>query len=334
MNTVETATYEQLMAQIPAERKENAEQYMTPRPLAQVNNEIPPLQRYGKCALAVVEPSTPYVDEDLTLGLLLEYQQGLTPAHYLRAKQLQLYVAPHSRVVILPNNSADSSPVDTLTSLTPKQLEAMAHGDIRPYAELLMDTVERADKVHKFGELALVGSSMGGLTALGMIAAGSEKTRVGSAVVIEVPSELGRSAKKLTKDFNKSTGGVFGLHKAVKESGIPAQAEAMRPDRMLWDVIKFGVRSVASREARLIKAAMAGSANDLFLDAVEQLGPDRIAEYHIEGSRIFDDQSLCRRVQDAIAQTRVEGPMTHAHPTPNNLPLNAAMVYNGFSKIV
>lgn len=331
MNPIKTATFEQLMNEVPQQRIEHAVSYWADRSLDDVKSEMPATQRYGHADIAVVNPDGD-TDETRTLLLPLEYNQGATVAHYMRAKVLQQYAAPNSRVIILPNSGLGMPHVDTKNGLTDSQREAMGRGDYMPYAQLLTNTLEQANRVHSFGALDIEGSSQGALTGLGIGANGSESLEVSRIVAIETPSKAGRNLGKLAVDFIQSGGGMSGLPNSVKGSEIKAQAQAMNFMRSNWDVAKFFARSVGTTEARLIAKSMTGDANEMAVKAISQLGSGVINLIHIENSKVFDPTSLAPEVYKNTKQLYVVGDDAYAHSTPNNLRFNAAMAYSGLKQ--
>ncbi len=329
MNTIVSTNFEQLHNNVPQERIESAVSYWEDRDLSSVTTEMPNTQRYGYADIAVVMPDTKDVDETKSILLPLEYNQGVTPAHYMRAKMVQQYVAPDSRVVIVPNSSFDRNHVDIVNGLSDSSKEKMAEGDYRPYAELIANTLDMADKVHSFGSLMIPGSSQGALTGLAL--ASSETLDISGVVAFETPSMSHRDAKALSKDFQKSGGGMTGLLNAIKGSEIKAQKEAMRVfDRFPRDIAKFVIRSSFNADAKLIAKSMAGSAEYLANPAVKALGEGAVNFYYVEGSSVFDPESISDETQALAPVIRLEGPEMYAHASSNNLRLFASVAYNSF----
>lgn len=95
MNTLVSKNFEQLHNNVPQDRVESSADYWAERDLDFVLTVMPKSQRYGHADIAVVMPSTSDVDETQSILMPLEFNQGITPAHYMRAKQMQQYVAPN-----------------------------------------------------------------------------------------------------------------------------------------------------------------------------------------------------------------------------------------------
>ena len=330
MSEIVKNDFETLFNYVPEERREQSAAYWADRSLKTVVGEMPSIERYEGADIAVVQPEGE-VDETKTILLPLEFNQGITPAHYMRAKVLQQYLAPESRVVIVPNSSADDSHVD-MSLLSEYSKKRMSEGDYMPYASLLHRSVAEADVRHNFGTMAIVASSQGALTGLAF--ATSEMVPVSNVLAHETPSKSGRSAKQLGKDFNKSGGGVFGLKNAIADSEVRAQRQAMRfPDRYTRDIVKFAKRSMTHPDAKLLAEAMSGSAEYLASPATKNLGMYAVVFSYAKGSLVFDPESISDETKALAPVIELTGERLEkqAHATSNNLRLLAALAYNSFN---
>lgn len=325
MSEIIVETFETQFNAIPEKNREAAKEYWQDRSAAQVLDEMPALQRWGHTDIAVVEPTSD-VDETETFVLPLEFTQGFTPAHYMRAKEMQNQLNPSARVVVMPNTTLGLQHVNFTDAFTKENRGLMKAGNYMPYGEMLMDSLERADKIHNFGELMIHGSSQGGLSALALPAVGSARIRIGGVSAVETPSAH-RGPVKTALDFMTSGGD---LAKAVKGSEIPAQLEVMSGLALIKDLGKFALYAPTAASNRLLVRAMSGSANGLIELAREQIGDEApITLQYVEGSKMFDPASLAPAVARAVEIIRLEGPETTKHATPNNLRFNAAMAYRG-----
>lgn len=331
MITPISANFEQLYDTVPDERKETYREYWADRNLHDVVEEMPVTERYKNADIAVVSPSRGVdSDETRTIVLPLEFGQSVTPAHAIRAKAMQQLVAPNSRVMIVPNNGFGVNHVNMTDGLSAAAKEKMQDGDYMPYAELLMQTVEAADRVHNFGKLAIIGSSQGALTGL---AWGSKDIlNVEKILAFETPSMSNRTAKGLGADFRKSGGGATGLWSAIKASEISAQKQAMQiPHKYTKDIAKFVAYSMMNADAKLLSQAMAGSAEYLAAPAAEKLGKGALRFVFIDGSTVFDSTSISDETHKLAPITRIEGTGTYAHATSNHFRLLGAAAHASFN---
>ncbi len=324
--SIRTATFEDLMTEIPQERIEQSRAYWDGRTLQDVMGEMPPVEHHVNADIVVVQPDSEDVDATSTLVLPLEFTQGYSAPHYMRAKVLQQLVAPNSRVVIMPNSTFGTQHVDIRDGLSDSEKKQLSEGNYMPYGKLLMRALEEADTKYSFGSLSLVGSSQAGTSVLSIAAAGSDRIdEINSISAIEVPSKTDRGIASLALDFMKSGGD---LSASVRESEIPAQEEAMKGIKLLIDLGKFATRPFV-RESRLIARAMTGSVEPILQQAIHQLPDGSISLMHVEDSKVFDPESLSPEVERAITQIKLVGEFAHGHSTPNNLRFNAAMAFDG-----
>lgn len=321
----QTITFEVAKSKVPYDRIAETKEYWSDRSLSDVRGEMPEIERHGPADIIVVNPDVKDIDESQSYVVPLEYLQGYTESHYMRAKTIQHIAGPNSRVVIIPNNSTGKKHVDT-DSLSEESKERLTNGDYSPYSDLLSRSLERADTCHSLGKLVVVGSSQGALSGLAI--AGSELFDVDSVLAFETPSSDGRTAKQLQKDFQRSGGGLTGLWDAIKDSQIPAQAEAMRfPDRYFRDIAKFVFRSMTNSEARMLHRSMSGSADYLALPATRALSNRATLFVGVEGSTIYDRESLSIDSRARSRHLEIIGENAHAHATSNNLVLMGILTY-------
>ena len=318
-------TFEQLISNVPDERIETAESYWADRSLSRVVEEMPQLETFRYGNVAVINPDTKDFDETRSLVVLLEYLQGYSPAHYMRAKVMQQYAAPNNRVILVPGAEA----MDLSGALSDEEKSELASGDYRPFANMVAEVVEHADHKKKFGTIDITGPSQGALSALGMVGVKNLYCDIGKVVAVDPVSKTDRSIMGLLVDNFTGSGSVGD---AVKRSGIPAQQEAMSGLGFTKDIAKFLGKMLFTAEAHLIGRGMTGSAEGLITDALNQpkLDEGAMSIYYIEGSKIFDPLSLSDETRSRVRITQMQASEnTDKHMTINNLPFHAAMVNDG-----
>lgn len=256
--------------------------------------------------------------------LALAYMQGFTPHHHIQARTMQELIFPHSRVIVLPNET-DS------VSLTEDDRRLMAEG-VNPLPKYQMIALEKLG----LGTTALTGFSFGGLIALGLAREGSEVLEVTKVNADEIPSEANRDSGKLMKDFQDSSG-IPALHGAIKDARIPSLSQAMNPPRMLGDIARFGYRAFISRDGRLMRQTMTGLNNGVIAGATHQLGGQNVKVGYVEGSRMFNVTDMDLSGLPIAPVPAGEGPrIVHyvgkdfrAHAAVDNPILHAGMVNDG-----
>lgn len=287
--------------------------------LADIRAEMPEAEYVGmydgRSMRAVVLDPEGERDEQTTDALILPHQQDWTPHHYVRARIKQQLLAPNSRWVVLLNKNAHT--------FLPEEQKQLARGDGKPQAEQQMQALEQ----FSVGATMLDGYSKGGLDALHVAALGSDKIEIVAVNADEVPSKVGRNTKELRRDFMAS-GGPLTLRKVIRSADILALSEAMSDPRLLADMGKFAVASF-KKENQLMEETMTGSADMLMRAAARQL-PDGAAKVgFIEGSKLFDPQSLSPSVFRIIRLVKYYGPGFARHASGDNPILNAAMSHDG-----
>ena len=276
----------------------------------------------------MLEPEVSYTDESKSIVLALPHLNGWTPHHYIRSRVLQQIVAPENRVVVFPNNSYHEQCYN-LSTLSTEQRNQLAQGKMKPVADKHLATLELLNRGTRLGELFLSGYSLGGRIALSMAQSGSDRLWVTGLNIAETPSQDGRTAKRLQKDFLKS-GSPIDLRRSIKEAQIPALSSAMSLGRMAVDLAKFGLEGM-SEEAKLIQSGMSDTANsDLF--AVVTHDKIRVKVGFIEDSKLFDHRSIGPATKKAIDVVRYGGEGFHRHSSADNVILHALMVNDGLSR--
>jgi hypothetical protein len=277
----------------------------------------------------ILDPLTTDIDETRTIALALPHMQDWSEPHYMRARVMQLIVAPNSRVVIFPNNSK-GCPNYNIGTMTGTERSKLSQGNLRPLAERNMRTLEKIDEFIPLGDIALTGYSLGARMVLKMATVGSTSFGLDGVNADETPSKLHRDAKQLEKDFRKS-GGPIDLVKAVKESQIPALNSAKRADRLAADLTMFVLRSLTSQDAKLMQSAMTGDIeSDLHALAVRRITP-KIG--FVEGSLLFDPSSLMPvNSYKKIDLVEYGGEGFHKHASGDNLILHALMANDGLNR--
>lgn len=278
----------------------------------------------------VIEPDNTYVDETRTLVLSLPYVNGWKPHHFIRAKTMQQIIAPDSRLLVFPNNSHKESYYD-LNSMTDIERDQLAQGNLNPLADMHLRTLEHLDKTMNLGALGLSGYSFGGRVALS-IADRAQKSDMNVSHINsdEMPTEIYRTAEKLSKDFRKS-GGLGEFRKAVKEAEIPALRSALRFDRMARELIGF-VRASGTEDGKLMQEAMSGHYTNFL--RLEYLDGVSVKVGYVKGSRLVDPNSVFPGVFDKSHQmslVQYSGPGFHGHPTGDNVINHALMANDGLN---
>lgn len=273
---------------------------------------------------AAVLPEAGVRDETSSIVLSLPYLNTWDDHHYIRAKVLQQIVAPTSTVIVLPNNSFGLDAYQ----LTESDRQRLSQGDIAPISELHMRFLEKSPQT--LGDLILTGYSFGGRNVLGIAGVGSDTIGITHVNADETPSKQGRTTKELRKDFMRS-GGMGDLRRAVQESEIPALSKAMSLGRMSLGLTLFGLKDM-SRDSRITRAAMTGSAEGLVTQAIQQLGSKKIKIGSVEGSRLFDHDSLSEHTLSAVDNVQYRGDLFHGHPSGDNVILHALMARDGLAQ--
>lgn len=286
----------------------------------------------GRSRLYILEPLNGHngdkvnksdIDESRTAFLASPHLNGWTAHQYIRARVLQQLMWPNSRLIFQPNNSYKQVNYD-LSQLPEEAQDKLVHGDISPIGEMHMRSLETVSQHYNLGVVAMSGYSLGARSVLAMAAAGSDKITVTHVNADEAPSKQGRDAKQLKKDFMKS-GGMIKLHKAVKESQIPALSQVMSISGMAVDIAKFGIVS-AGKDAKLMQDGMTKSIDPLLIDARAQSNGATIKVGYVEDSQIFDPESLSLNATKGIALVRYGGEGFHGHPSGDNVITHALMV--------
>lgn len=269
----------------------------------------------GRSMRAVVLDPEDERDEQTTYALILPHQQDWTPHHYIRARVKQQIIAPDSRWIVLLNKNAHT--------FFPEEQEQLAAGDGRPQAEQQIQALEQLSS----GMTKLDGYSKGGLDALRLAALGSDKIEIVAVNADEIPSKIGRNTKELRGDF-MSSGGPLTLRKVIRSADILALSEAMSDPRLVADMGRFALASF-KKENQLMETTMTGSADMLMGEAARQLPDGAVKVGFIEGSKLFDPQSLSPSVFRVIRLIRYYGAGFARHASGDNPILNAAMSHDG-----
>ncbi len=274
--------------------------------------------------LVEIEPEGDDNDPSRTLVVGLPYLNGYTPHHYIRAKTLQLLVAPQSSVWIMPN-SVDNKPAYEFTA---KQKEMLARGDIMPLGEVQTMAFEKlAERAgRKLGALSLTGYSQGALTVLAMGATNS-MLNIERINADEPPSKTDRTHKQLKKDFLKSSS-LGNLRSAVSNAEITALSQAMNIPRLSLDLLKFGINSQKA-DAKLLHQAMTGSADALVERSLSKGIVVKLGS--IAGSCLFDPASIST-VSDGLEMVHYNGPQFNKHATGDTPQLHALMAEQGLRR--
>jgi hypothetical protein len=259
---------------------------------------------------------------DAEAGVLViasSYQQAWKPSKALSARFAHDVVNPNGITIVLPNNSGDNNYYE----FNDKELMKMNNGNLKPFYEKQLASVERCLGKRALGEVVFGGFSQGALVALGMASVGSDKFSVSRINSFEAPAEE-RTAKKLKKDFTKS-GGPIDQIRAIKDAALPVLSETLRIDRLVKDYVRFGLDS-SNPESKAIMTAMATpNINQLVNNALANNDDALITLGFIEGSKMLgiyksnEDQPInCFGIGT--------GPGSHRHATSDNIIANALML--------
>lgn len=270
----------------------------------------------------VLEPPL-FFDDSRTLALSLPYLNGFSSQHYVRAETMRRIINPFGRVVVLPENSSQQR--YNVAPFNNTDTAKLAMGDYSPFGERQMRTLELADSLIKLGSVMLTGYSKGGLTAISMAAAGSDKLNVTHVNADEVPSKVGRTPKQLERDFMKS-GTLMQLRKAIGQAEIEPLSRAMRSTSLAQDLAKFGIAS-KSKNGKLMRASMQGSVDYDLERALHKVNGAVMKVGFVEGSRVFDPDSLSPRTIRALGGlVKYLGPGFHGHASADDVIVHALMV--------
>ncbi len=230
---------------------------------------------------------------------------------------------PNGRTIVFPNNSRYEHNYD----LSDGARKRMAQGDMLPLSELQMTTLEAINRRVPLGDISVIGNSQGGLTALGLGAVSSPEVTIKDVVAVEPPSKRGRSAIGVGLDFMRS-GGPKDLDIALEDAGIPLLTSTRKDEKPL----DFPLSALKPQNRACIQA-MAGSARRLLNGANRQLN-GRTSISHIEGSRIFDPNSINPDILNSSAHRAFYyGEGTAKHATGDNPVALAALFAYGRARI-
>jgi hypothetical protein len=247
------------------------------------------------------------------------YLQTWKPSWALRVAMYHDVVNPHGVTIALPNNSGTSS----FYELTLEDKLRMKYGDMTPFYERMMRTVEGFLGARAVGEVRFAGFSQGAITSLGMAALRDSDLPIHSLHAIEAPSEE-RSPKELKSDFTKSGGPIDQLS-SIKDARLPVLSSALRVDRLMRDYARFGLDSLGE-EAKVLMNAMASPKVDEILDKIVRHRPEtEVVLGYIAGSKMLGEAEIAEHsnVRRLFIE---EGPASHKHATGDNVIANALMM--------
>jgi hypothetical protein len=153
---------------------------------------------YGRAV--ILEPAGE--PDEHTVVLSLPHQEGWTPITALSAMFMQQAVAPDSRMVVLPNNTAG----EQYYQLDPQVLEQIKIGDMAPFYHNQARIVE---SLVTSGSVDLTGYGLGGLTSVGIaLMAKQLDIRLVNADetpnLIRKPQDLQHNVRSLMTIINRS----------------------------------------------------------------------------------------------------------------------------------
>lgn len=249
-----------------------------------------------------------------TTVLATPFQQAWKPSMFIRAAYAQQAVAPRSRMVVLPNNSA----TDTYYNFEQPELEQLASGNFSPLFEHQARVLEALGVE---GAVTLSGYSMGALTAIGLAKVCSDKLAVATINADEAPTG-GREPKQLQKDFLAS-GGWGEQRAAINDAHIPALSEALNSRRLALDYTRFGLASLRATNKALAEGMARVDFGQLLLEARAQAPSAVIKLGHVVDSRIVHLDRVPVGVADIQAYS---GAGAHKHTTGDNAVAHALMM--------
>lgn len=276
----------------------------------------------------VLHPKSGEVDESQSIVLAHPYRNGWYgfPHLRIRSEVTRDFVAPNSRVVVLPSNAVGEQYYD-LKQFTELERGQMKRGVMDPFGQQQIRTVEGVQKKYALGELLLTGYSQGGSTVLSMAAQNNDRLNIVRVNADEVPSKSGRTAGETQTDFRKTSDNFI---KAAQEAGIPALSAVHRLDRAIYGMGKFVFGSLASYDGRLMKKAMAGHVgSDLSQAANTNEVLTKVG--FVEGSDLFDE-SITRSPGLRAPNLRFveyHGQGFRKHGSADNVILHALMARDG-----
>ncbi|HET7673535.1 MAG TPA: hypothetical protein VFK11_03425 [Candidatus Saccharimonadales bacterium] len=275
-------------------------------------------------SLVVVEPDKGVeVDEERTLTLGLPHKNGWSPQHFIRAKLLQQITAPNSRIIVFPDDGFRHN----THRYTDSDIQKMNAGNAMPIAETQMTALESVAGELGLRSILASGYSKAGRSALGLAAAGSYILEVKKVNADETPSEEGRGFVRLGLDFMTSGADVSG---AAKASNIPALHKIMRPGELNKDFVKFALTNANPGNLKDVRS-MTGSADYLIRRAVRQIGPENVKIGYIEGSKLFDPNTVPLELLGGIELEHYAGEGFFGHASGDNVVLHAAMANRGLN---
>lgn len=257
--------------------------------------------------------------------LALPHQQAWKPSMALRSHMYHAINNPDGLTIVLPNNSVSNRyyQYDGTDRLD------IVNGEMDVHYDRQLTTVEGI--LERFGAyvgpVALKGYSLGGLTALGMAAAGSDRLNVTEVHSFEAPNQE-TTPKALRKAFMKS--GTLGDQRgAIEDAHIPALEQALRFDRLMLDYARFGVASVVNAGNKALAAGMAEPGYEqLVRRALSQHDRARIYAGHVIGSRLFSPEVVAG-INDPrfIVRSIAEGDGNRRHATGDNPVAHALILH-------
>lgn len=274
--------------------------------------------------LVVLGPEDGEVDTTLTGVVRLPHQQAWKPSMFIRAEMDRQMSMPHSRMIVLPNNSV----TDTYVDLSAEEMQSLHEHGLGVFYEHDVRVLEAYGLA---GRVALRGDSFGGLAVWGLAAVGPRNFDIVSIHTDETPN-ADRTPKQLTADFLAS--GKWGWQlQAVADANIPSLTQALNRPRMAVDYARFGLAAATSP---LNKGLMRGMASPHFAALVDKA----LHQYpyvaprlsHAKVGYVQDSKMFDPRVVEGIQGLEVvtyTGDATYAHSTMDNPMVSALSKRSG-----
>ncbi len=253
--------------------------------------------------------------DDTTVVLALPHQQAAKDSMLIRARFAQETIAPHSRMILLPNNSDKGQYYDFSENEA-----ARLRMSLLPLAERQMRMLEAL----KVENAVLSGYSLGGLAVAALAAMPNSSINVLGVNIDEAPAKNGRTAKELQKDF-LSSGGWGAQRGAIKDAQLPILSEVQSIPGLAIDYARFGLASL-NKTNKAIASGMAGNTLAAYLNRIRAQYPDAALKIgKVVGSKLLE-------IDDDVIVYSGEG--THLHATGDNPVAHAAMMLHGLQDVL
>jgi hypothetical protein len=282
--------------------------------LQDVHAAMPETQVTEQGRVVVLDPTSQERDETYTTVLALPFQQGWKPSMYIRAEYARQVLAPESRMVVLPNNTAS----EQYYNFTKEERRKIGGGNLEPFFERHVRVLE---DLGVRGEVMLTGYSLGGLVAVGIAAKCPFSFEPKTVNADELPTGS-REPKELQKAFLKS-GGWHEQRAAIADAKLPVLSTALSTGRLAVDYARFGLSTFEANNKALAAGMARGDFGDLLRQARRNLPETIIKLGHVAGSQLF------LPIEGSLGEVDVReysGAAAHMHATGDNVVAHALMI--------